>query len=152
MKKLIKYVSVALVFVLNIALFTSCIFKQETLSYSYERLSDGLLKIEYVNVTGEIAIEKEIEVYKTLSEEEQEYVLNRMQDIEFKKQFAVEKPDMSGEALVFCYSAYKLYISPNTIEKEYFNSCDNESGERLLYDIKYNQSFRELIDSIKNNT
>ena len=127
----------------------SCIFKQEIISYSYENLSKDLLHIEYVNVTGEIAIEKEIEIYKTLTIEEQEYILLKTQEIEFKEQFAVEKAEIKGEALVFCYPTYKLYISPTAIRKEYLESYNTETGEKLLYNIKYNQQFRVLMDSIK---
>lgn len=113
-------------------------------------LSEGLLQIDYVNVvTGEAGIVEEIEVYRTLTAEEQERILLEFDKIEFTAAVGMEMPVISGEALVLCYSTYKLYVTSRAIEKEFIDSYENDNREQLIY-LSYNPEISELIDSIKN--
>ena len=159
MRKILKNIaSLILVSIMAFFTLTSCgtklaeLFKMETFNYSYEKLSDGLLRIEYVNVTKwyeEDGPKYEHKVYKTLSAEEQERVLREMNDIEFKETFSTNFKEVKGEALVFCYTEYKLYISPGAIEKNFEEGYTNENGEILVYSIKRNENFVNLMESVK---
>ena len=159
MKRVLKkMVSLILVCLLSVGALTSCgtklaeLFKMETFNYSYEKLSDGLLRIEYANVTKwyeEDGPKHEHKVYKTLSAEEQERVLREMNDIEFKQKFSTNFIEVKGEALAFCYTEYKLYISPGAIEKKFEEGYTNENSEILRYSIKRNEKFVDLMESIK---
>ena len=90
MRKILKNIaSLILVSIMAFFTLTSCgtklaeLFKMETFNYSYEKLSDGLLRIDYVNVTKwyeEDGPKYEHKVYKTLSAEEQERVLREMNE------------------------------------------------------------------------
>ena len=82
MKRVLKrIVSLIIVCLLSVGALTSCvtklaeIFKMKTFVYSYETLSEGLLRIDFVNVTktyDESGPKHNEEVYKTLSADEQE--------------------------------------------------------------------------------
>ena len=160
MRKFLKNIaSLILVSIMAFFTLTSCgtklanIFEMETFNYSYEKLSDGLLRIDYVNRTKNYdeveGLSYRDEVYKTLSAEEQERVLREMNDIEFKETFSTNFKEVKGEALVFCYTEYKLYISPGAIEKNFEEGYTNENGEILVYSIKRNENFVNLMESVK---
>ena len=146
------------ILVVSVSFLVSCgtklerLFEIETLAYSYEKLSEGLLRIDYVNITvsyDENGRKEECVVYKTLNEEESERVLQGMNGIEFKVPFGTSYPEVTGDALVFCYPEYKLYISPGDIEKRFEEGYTNESGEKLRYNVRTNKDFEKLMDSIK---
>ena len=160
MKRVLKrIVSLIIVCLLSVGALTSCgtklaeLFKMETFNYSYEKLSEGLLRIDYVNRTKNYdevgGLSYRDEVYKTLSAEEQERVLREMNDIEFKEKFDTNFIEVKREALVFCYTEYKLYISPWAIEKRFEEGYTNETEEILRYSIQRNEKFVDLMESIK---
>ena len=153
-----KCISIFLAIISLAAVLTSCgtklagLFEMETLVYSYDKLSDGLLRIDYINVTktyDDDGVKEEYEVYKTLSAEEQERILRRMDDIEFKEQFGTNFIEIRGEALVFCYTEYKLYISPSNIVKTFEEGYTNEAEEILKYNVRNNEEFLILMESLK---
>lgn len=146
------------ILVVSVSFLVSCgtklerLFEIKTLVYPYEKLSEGLLRIDYVNITvsyDDNGRKEDCAVYKTLNEEESERVLQGMNRIEFKVPFGTSYPEVTGDALVFCYTEYKLYISPGDIEKRFEEGYTNESGERLRYNIRTNKDFIKLMDSIK---
>lgn len=146
------------ILVVSVSFLVSCgtklerLFEIKTRVYPYEKLSEGLLRIDYVNITvsyDDNGRKEDCAVYKTLNEEESERVLQGMNRIEFKVPFGTSYPEVTGDALVFCYTEYKLYISPGDIEKRFEEGYTNESGERLRYNIRTNKDFIKLMDSIK---
>ena len=139
---------ICLTFCIILFSLNSCVHKP--VHFMSGDLREGLLQIDYVNVIkGENGLIEEIEVYRTLTAEEQESVLLAFEKIEFTAAVGMQMPVISGEALVLCYSEYKLYVTSRAIEKRVIDSYENDNEEKLIYST-YNPEISELIDSLKN--
>ena len=113
-------------------------------------LSEGLIRIDYVNIElAESGDEYyEIEVYKTLNLEEQEYVLSEINEIEFSKNIFPRMSELYGEGLVFYYTSYRLFVTSHTVHKEPFDL--EPTGECLWYDIGHSEQIVGLLNTLKN--
>lgn len=147
-KMINKYISLVLILILTLIMITSCIFKLESISYTYEELSKDLIKIDYA-IMYDSSSEKHTDIYKTLNSEEQEQLLLAMEKIVFKEQFATNFPHLRGDAFIFYYPTYELYITKNVISKSYYEGYDNTPGEILVYHIQLNEQYEKLIDTFK---
>lgn len=143
----IKIGLISLILSFALLSLTSCVDRSVHLMET--DLSEGLIKIDYVNVKKGEDSHAEIDVYRTLDAEEQEYVLSEMNKIEFKKvAFAMEYPFVYGDGLVFYYTSYQLCVTVCAVRKIPYDG--NTTGERLLYDIGANHQFKELLSSLEN--
>ena len=139
--------------ILSLTLFSTTSCYDRSVHLMEVDLSEGLIRIDCVHIENGDTEEEfyKIEVYKTLNLEEQEYVLSEINEIEFKrKAFSVQFPYVYGDGLIFYYTSYKLYVTPNNVEKEFLEPYTNETREPLIYDLSYNHQFVELLNSIKN--
>ena len=147
----LKISLISLILSLTLFLLTSC--GDRSVHLMETDLSDGLIRIDYVNIElAESGDEYyDIEVYRTLTAEEQEHVLSEINEIEFKRTaFSVQFPYVYGDGLIFYYTSYRLYVTPNNVEKEFFEPYMNETHQPLIYDLTNNHQFAELLNSIKN--
>ena len=107
-KTIYKQMAMLLLICISCGFLVSCLSPKEDISYSHESLQENLLQIDYVEISGENE-----EKIKTLTLEEQEYLVLELSKISFEQTYfrGMEMPRISGEAFVLYYPTYKLYFS-----------------------------------------
>lgn len=158
-KKIIKFAAFSLLLVIISLSIVSC---KSYLSFTYDELSCDLIKIELAHRTfsDESEYDKHFEVYKTLSNDETEYVLTELSKITFTTfdNYGINIPD--GDVLILYYANYVLRVSAWNIEKMYNDNYDGEyvqylgaeSSKYRMYDIQQPEEVESIISYLKNNS
>ena len=158
-KKIIKFAAFSLLLVIISLSIVSC---KSNLSFTYDELSCDLIKIELAHRTfsDESEYDEHFEVYKTLIDEETEYVLTELSKITFTTfdNYGTSIPD--GDVLILHYTDYILYISAWNIEKMYNDDYDGECIQYLgvepskyrMYDIQQHEEVESIISCLKNKS
>ena len=144
MKKTCNLVLVLLTVVFCLFSLVSCVYG-DPITYTYDELKTDLIKIEVVNrtVSYNDGYQEHMEVCKTLNAEESEYVLTKIESMEFLEITTMEKHSLKGHIIVLYYPSYELLFAPGAIRK---NVDSNELGEQLFFNIKHNEELDELIN------
>lgn len=145
-KTINKHIATFLLLCISCCFLVSCLPQKEPISYSYESLCGNLLQIDYVNIYG-----KREEKIKTLTIEEQEYVVLELSKMYFEQTYfrGMEMPKLNGEAFVFYYPTYKLYFSEHMIKKDCYPEYQVIDGEIFMFAIKSNTHFVQLFSVLK---
>lgn len=158
-KKIIKLGALSLLLVIISLSIVSC---KSNLSFTYDELTCDLIKIELAHRTfsDESEYDEHCEVYKTLSDEETEYVLSELSKITFTTfdNYGISIPD--GDVLILHYTNYILYISAWNIEKmysdnyygEYIQYLGAEPSKYRMYDIQQHEEMENIISYLKSNS
>ncbi len=138
-----------LMFFLLIFNLSSC-FAKKDLNFSYEELNNGLLKIEYCELTvlDESQYSYNRDIILSLNSEEKEYVLQNINNITFEVFYAGPQGLVAGKTLILVYEEYELWIRDRLIEYNWF---DGRSGEQVVYTISPNKELQKLIEYIDLN-
>ena len=143
-----KFVFIVILFIITLNVFT-CFAKKE-LNFSCEKLSEGLLRIEYCELT---VVDENQYIYdrNTLlifNQEETEYILQNISNITFEVFYAGPQGLVAGKTLILVYEKYELWIRDRLIEYFWF---DGISGEQAIYTISPNEELQKLIEYIDLN-
>ena len=143
-----KFVFIAILFL--ITLNVSACFAKKELNFSCEELSEGLLRIEYCELT---VLDEYKHIYdrNTLlifNKEETEYILQHISNITFDVFYAGPQGLVAGKTLILVYEKYELWIRDRLIEYNWF---DGRSGEQVIYTINPNEKLQKLIEYIDLN-
>ena len=143
-----KFVFIVILFL--ITLNVSACFAKKDLNFSYEELSEGLLRIEYCELT---VLDESQYIYdrNTLlifDKEETEYILQNISNITFEVFYAGPQGLVAGKTLILVYEEYELWIRDRLIEYNWF---DGRSGEQVIFTISPNEELQKLIDYIDLN-
>ena len=158
-KKISKLVALSIFLVILSLSIVSC---KSNITFTYDELNRDLIRIELAHRTfsHESEYVEHCEVYKTLSNEETEYVLAELSKITFTtfNNYGPGIPD--GDVLILYYTNYVLYISAWNIEKIYNDNYDGEYIQYLgaepskyrMYDIQQHEEVGSRINYLKNNS
>lgn len=143
-----KFVFIVILFL--ITLNVSACFAKKELNFSCEELSEGLLRIEYCELT---VLDENQYIYdrNTLlifDKEETEYILQNISNITFEVFYAGPQGLVAGKTLILVYEKYELWIRDRLIEYNWF---DGRSEEQVIYTIIPNEELQKLIDYIDLN-
>ena len=143
-----KFVFIVIIFLIILNVY-ACFAKKE-LNFSCEELSEGLLRIEYCELT---VVDENQYIYdrNTLlifNQEETEYILQNISNITFEVFYAGPQGLVGGKALILVYEKYELWIRDRLIEYFWF---DGSSGEQAIYTISPNEELQKLIEYIDLN-
>ena len=143
-----KFVFIVILFLITLNI--SACFPTKDLNFSYEELSEDLLRIEYCELTG---LDESLNIYdrNTLlifDKEETEYILQNISNINFEVFYAGPQGLVAGKTLILVYEKYELWIRDRLIEYNWF---DGRSGEQVIYTISPNEELQKLIDYIDLN-
>ena len=143
-----KFVFIVILFLIILNVY-ACFAKKE-LNFSCEELSEGLLRIEYCELT---VVDENQYIYdrNTLlifNQEETEYILQNISNMTFEVFYAGPQGLVAGKTLILVYEKYELWIRDRLIEYFWF---DGRSGEQAIYTISPNEELQKLIDYIDLN-
>ena len=143
-----KFLFIVILFL--ITLNVSACFVKKDLNFTYDKLSEGLLRIEYCELTVLDEIQRIFDRNTLLifDEEETEYILKNISNITFEVFYAGPQGLVAGKTLIFVYDEYELWIRDRLIEYNWF---DGRSGEQVIYTISPNEELQKLIDYIDLN-
>lgn len=146
--KIKKFLFILMFFLLIFNL--SACFAKKDLNFSYEELNNGLLKIEYCELTvlDESQYSYNRDIILSLNSEEKEYVLQNINNITFEVFYAGPQGLVAGKTLILVYEEYELWIRDRLIEYNWF---DGRSGEQVVYTISPNKELQKLIEYIDLN-
>ena len=119
------------------------------ITYTYDELSTDLVKAEIVNYSADYEYEHQfnVEVVKTLSDEEVTYAIAEIAKIEFERVIVFEPNWPRENALVLYYPSYELCFSYlGWVEKV---AVESETGKRG-YNVNA-EGLEELINYLLNN-
>ena len=104
-------------FIILILINSGCRLFTEKLNFTYEELSEDLLRVEYAELTSRetgLISDYERNIILILEKEETEYVLQEVSKITFKTSYGNPAP-VEGKTFIFVYEKekwkYKLMIS-----------------------------------------
>ena len=143
-----KFVFIVMLFIM--ILNVSACFARKDLNFTYDKLCEGLLRIEYCELT---VLDENQRIYdrNTLlifDKEESEFILQNISNITFEVFYAGPQGLVAGKTLIFVYDEYELWIRDRLIEYNWF---DGRSGEQVMYTIIPNEELQKLIDYINLN-
>ena len=148
-----RIVSFALIITLMMCCvsLTSCYTKH--LYYTYDGLSDELIKIEYVKLLPtKRPFDYDKEIIRTLSEEEKEFVLKGMDGVRLDStEVGIDTLTKELEGLILCYPTYNLIFTQSLIAKEEVEPKDEYYVPDTAY-IKSNEKLNKIILDITNAT
>ncbi len=140
-----------IIFLLFINIFTSgCIIFQEDLNFTYEELSEGLLRIEYVELNLDDSFGYDTNEILIMNYEEQEFVLQEMNKIIFKTRYGTPVR-VPGKTLIFVYDEYELWIRQRYIDMHSKVLDRHPEGKPCLYYIQESEELQKIIDYIDLN-
>lgn len=137
------FILMLFIIILNI----SACFPRKDLNFTYDKLCDGLLRIEYCELT---VLDEDQYIYdrNTLlifDKEEAEYVLQNISNITFEVFYAGPQGLAAGKTIILVYEEYELWIRDKLIEYNWF---DGRAGEQVIYTISPNEELQKLIEYI----
>ena len=143
-----KFAAIAILFLITLNLFVC--YPKTKLNFSCEELSDGLLRIEYCELT---VLDENLHIYdrNTLlifDKEDTEYILQHISNITFDVFYAGPQGLVAGKTLILVYEKYELWIRDRLIEYNWF---DERSGEQAIFTIIPNEELQKLMDYIDLN-
>ena len=143
-----KFIFIVILFLITLNI--SACFPKKDLNFSYEELSEGLLRIEYWEFTG---LDENFNIYDknillTFDKEDTEYILQNISNITFEVFYAGPQGLVAGKTLILVYEEYELWIRDRLIEYNWF---DGRSGEQVIYTINPNEKLQKLIEYIDLN-
>ena len=146
--KAIKFVFIVIFFLISFNV-RACVPKKD-LNFSYEKLSEGLLRIEYCELT---VLDEHQYIYDrntllVFDKSETEYILQNLSNMTFEVFYAGAQGLVGGKTLILVYEEYELWIRDRLIEYNWF---DERSGEQVVYTISPNEELQKLIDYIDLN-
>ena len=143
-----NFVFIVMLFI--IILNISACFPRKDLKFTHDKLCDGLLRIEYCELT---VLDEYQRIYDRdtlliFDKEEAEYVLQNISNITFEVFYAGPQGLVAGKTLIFVYEEYELWIRDRLIEYNWF---DGRSCEQAIYTIIPNEELQKLIEYIDLN-
>jgi len=130
--------------------FTGCFVFEKDLNFTYEELSEGLLRIEYVELTYDDDFWYDINKILILDDEEKEYVLQEVSKIIFKTRYG-QLDLVAGKTLIFVYEEYEVWIRQWFIDMHSDVFEKHPEGKPCLYYIDQSEELQNLIDYIDSN-
>ena len=140
------FILMLFIIILNI----SACFPRKDLNFTYDKLCDGLLRIEYCELT---VLDEDQYIYDRdtlliFDKEEAEYVLQNISNITFEVFYAGPQGLAAGKTIILVYEEYELLIRDKLIEYNWF---DGRAGEQVIYTISPNEELQKLIEYIDLN-
>ena len=140
------FILMLFIIILNI----SACFPRKDLNFTYDKLCDGLLRIEYCELT---VLDEDQYIYDRdtlliFDKEEAEYVLQNISNITFEVFYAGPQGLVAGKTIILVYEEYELWIRDKLIEYNWF---DGRAGEQVIYTISPNEELQKLIEYIDLN-
>ncbi|MBQ3572408.1 MAG: hypothetical protein IJA15_06245 [Clostridia bacterium] len=140
------FILMLFIIILNI----SACFPKKDLNFTYDKLCDGLLRIEYCELT---VLDEDQYIYDRdtlliFDKEEAEYVLQNISNITFEVFYAGPQGLVAGKTIILVYEEYELWIRDKLIEYNWF---DGRAGEQVIYTISPNEELQKLIEYIDLN-
>ena len=140
------FILMLFIIILNI----SACFPRKNLNFTYDKLCDGLLRIEYCELT---VLDEDQYIYDRdtlliFDKEEAEYVLQNISNITFEVFYAGPQGLVAGKTIILVYEEYELLIRDKLIEYNWF---DGRAGEQVIYTISPNEELQKLIEYIDLN-
>ena len=140
------FILMLFIIILNI----SACFPRKDLNFTYDKLCDGLLRIEYCELT---VLDEDQYIYDRdtlliFDKEEAEYVLQNISNITFEVFYAGPQGLAAGKTIILVYEEYELWIRDKLIEYNWF---DGRAGEQVIYTISSNEELQKLIEYIDLN-
>ena len=140
------FILMLFIIILNI----SACFPRKNLNFTYDKLCDGLLRIEYCELT---VLDEDQYIYDRdtlliFDKEEAEYVLQNISNITFEVFYAGPQGLVAGKTIILVYEEYELLIRDKLIEYNWF---DGRAGEQVIYTISSNEELQKLIEYIDLN-
>ena len=140
------FILMLFIIILNI----SACFPRKDLNFTYDKLCDGLLRIEYCELT---VLDEDQYIYDRdtlliFDKEEAEYVLQNISNITFEVFYAGPQGLAAGKTIILVYEEYELWIRDKLIEYNWF---DGRAGEQVIYTISPNEELQKLIEYIDLN-
>ena len=123
---------------------------QEDLNFSYEELSEGLLRIEYVELKLDDGFGYDTNEILIMNYEEQEFVLQEMSKIIFKTRYGTPSR-VTGKTLIFVYDEYELWIRQWYIDMHSEVLDQHPEGKPCLYYVQESEELQKIIDYIDLN-
>ena len=143
-----KFVFIVILFLITLNI--SACFPKKDLNFSYEELSEGLLRIEYWEFT---VLDADQYIYdkKTLlifDKEDAEYILQNISNITFEAFYAGPLPLVGGHTITLVYDEYELEIRDELIAYHWF---DGKPRGQAVYTTTPNEELQKLINYIDLN-
>ena len=140
------FILMLFIIILNI----SACFPRKDLNFTYDKLCDGLLRIEYCELT---VLDEDQYIYDRdtlliFDKEQAEYVLQNISNITFEVFYAGPQGLVAGKTIILVYEEYELLIRDKLIEYNWF---DGRAGEQVIYTISSNEELQKLIEYIDLN-
>ena len=135
-------------FIILILINSGCRLFNEKLNFTYEGLSEDLLRIEYAELTSRetgLISDYERNIILILEKEETEYVLQEVSKITFKTSYGNPAP-VEGKTFIFVYEEYELWIRQWCIEYNWFEEYPEDT--RRIYFISKSIELENLVEYI----
>ena len=143
-----KFVFIVILFLITLNI--SACFPKKDLNFSYEELSEGLLRIEYweFTVLDEYQYTYDKKTLLIFDKEDTEYILQNISNITFEAFYAGPLPLVGGHTITLVYDEYELEIRDELIAYHWF---DGKPRGQAVYTTIPNEELQKLIDYIDLN-
>ena len=137
-----KFVFIVILFLITLNI--SACFPPKYLNFSYEELSEGLLRIEYweFTVSDEDQYIYDTNSLLTFDKEETEYILQNISNITFEVFYAGPQGLVAGKTIILVYEKYELWVRDRLIE---YKGFDGRAGKQVVYTTTPNEELQKLM-------